>query len=236
MDGSRTCGFVMAFAALGLAVLAACGSAPPPDGAAAPGDDAVVQASRDPAPMDSTPAGPAPVDSARLIRADGIGAARSGMSIGALRAALPAGTTLGAAEPFMVDVQGLPVVRGPDTLFHVLVMEGDLPGDDEPITLLATRNPAFRTAEGVGPGTTLEAAAARYGAATLSYNTNDESREYASFPGYPHKNVSFRVQPPNGANHVGAYTTSGEHNQTTKYDGSARISLVMIDLQSAARN
>lgn len=225
MDDAWTCGFAMVCAALGLAVLAACGSAPPRDDAAAPGESTVVQASRD----------PAPVDSARLIRADGIGAARAGMTIGALRAALPAGTTLAAAEPFMVDVQGLPVVRGADTLFHVLVMEGDLPGDDEPITLLATRNPAFRTAEGVGPGTTLKAAAARYGAATLSYNTNDESREYASFAGYPHKNVSFRVHLADGA-HAGAYTTSGEHNQTTKYDGSARISLVMIDLQSAARD
>lgn len=188
MDDARTCGFVpmvKAFATLGpgagLAVLAACGSAPPSEGAA-PRDSTSAEAARAP-----TPADPASTDSTRLIRPDGIGAARSGMTIGALRAALPAGTTPGAAEPFMVDVQDLPVVRGTDTLFHLLVMEGDLPGDDEPITLLATRNPAFRTAEGVGPETTLEAAAARYGAATLSYNTSDESREYASFEGYPHK-------------------------------------------------
>ena len=207
----------------GLVLLAACGSAPPQQAATPPDSGQVAQVPD-----------PAPVDSARLIRPDGIGAARAGMTIGGLRAALPAGTTLGPPEPFMVDVQGLPVVSGADTLFHVLVMEGDAPGDDEPITLLATHNMGFRTAEGVGPGTTLDAATARYGAATLSYNTNDESREYAAFARHPHRNLSFRVRRPEGANYAGAYTTSGEHNETTKYDGSARIFLVMVDLQSAA--
>ncbi|HEX8363506.1 MAG TPA: hypothetical protein VF613_25525 [Longimicrobium sp.] len=188
----------------------------------------------EPAPPAEIPAAPearqaAPVDSGGLIRPDGIGAARRGMKIGELRAALPAGTTLGAAEPFMVDVLGLPVVRGADTLFHVLAVTGEPVGDDAPITLVATRNPAFRTAEGIGPGTTLDEAARRYGAPTLSYSTADESREYAAFAGYPHRNVRFRVA--RGEGMAGVYSTEEEYNETAKFDGSARITQVMIDLQ-----
>lgn len=186
-------------------------------------------------PADKAPAAPearqaARPDSGALIRPDGIGAARAGMKIGELRAALPAGTTLGPAEPFMVDVLGLPVVRGADTLFYVLAVAGEPMGDDAPIALVATRNPAFRTAEGIGPGTTLGEAAARYGAPTLSYSTADESREYAAFAGYPHRNVRFRVA--GGAGMAGVYSTEGEYNETARFDGSARITQVMIDLQS----
>lgn len=188
----------------------------------------------EPAPPADVPAAPearqaTPPDSGVLIRHDGIGVARAGMKIGQLRAALPAGTTLGAAETFMVDVQGLPVVRGMDTLFYVLAVTGEPVGDDAPITLLATRNPAFHTAEGVGPGTTLTEAAARYGAPTLSYSTADESREYAAFARYPHRNVRFRVGGGDGT--AGVYSTEEEYNETAKFDGSARITQVMIDLQ-----
>jgi hypothetical protein len=199
--------------------LAACEPAPPADVAAAP---EVPQAA--PKASQTTPP-----DSGVLIRHDGMGVAKAGMKIGELRAALPAGTTLGAAEAFMVDVQGLPVVRGADTLFYVLAVTGEPVGDDAPITLLATRNPAFRTAEGIGPGTTLAEAAARYGAPTLSYSTADESREYAAFARYPHQNVRFRVGAGDGT--AGVYSTEEEYNETTKFDGSARISQVMIDLQ-----
>ncbi len=186
--------------------LAACEPAPPADLPAAP------QASQ-----------PAP---APLIRPDGIGEARAGMKIGELRAALPAGTTLGAAEPYMVDILGLPVVRGADTLYYVLAVAGEPVGDDAPVTLLATQSPAFRTAEGIGPGTTLDVAAARYGAPTLSYSTADESREYAAFAGYPHRNVRFRVSGREGM--AGVYSTEEEYNETAKFDGSARITQVMV--------
>src|SRR5690606_36262984 len=54
------------------------------------------------------------LDSARLIRPDGIGHARAGMTIGALRAALPADMTLGDPAPFMVDILAMPVMRASD--------------------------------------------------------------------------------------------------------------------------
>ncbi|HEX7242689.1 MAG TPA: hypothetical protein VF263_20540, partial [Longimicrobiaceae bacterium] len=169
-----------------------------------------------------------------LIGPDGVGEARRGMTIGRLRAALPPGTVLGPPEPFMVDVAGLPVVRGADTLYHVLVVSGEPGGDDAPVTLLATRNRSFRTAEGVGPGTTLGEASAAYGAATLSYSTGDESREYASFARFPHPGIRFRVEPGASASGTaGVYASEEEYNRTTEHDRSARISLVLVDLRPA---
>lgn len=172
---------------------------------------------------------PEPAGHERLIRPDGIGEARAGMTIGALRGSLPPGTTLGPAAPFMVDVMGAPVVRGGDTLYHVLVVAGEPAGDDAPITMLATSNPSFRTAEGVGPGTSLADASAVYGAATLSYSTSDESREYASFAGYPQPGIRFRVSA-GDSGPAGVYRTEEEYNETSEYDPAARISLVIVDL------
>jgi hypothetical protein len=154
------------------------------------------------------------------------------MTIGELRAALPPRTTLGAAAPFMVDISALPVVRGADTLYRVLVASGEPSDDGAPISMVATRNPSFRTAEGVGPGTTLAEAKAAYGAATLSYSTNDESREYAAFADYPHPEIHFRVDAGSSATgFAGRYSTHGEYNTTREYDPSARISLITVDLR-----
>lgn len=175
---------------------------------------------------------PAPRPAAALIGPTGIGEARAGMTIGELRAALPAGTTLGAAAPFMVDIDALPVVRGADTLYRVLVVSGEPSDDGAPVSTVATRNAAFRTAEGIGPGSTLAEAAAAYGAPTLSYRTDDESREYATFARYPHPEVHFRVGAGSDASGLaGRYDTHGEYNTTRDYDPDARISLVMVDLR-----
>jgi hypothetical protein len=94
-----------------------------------------------------------------------------------------------------------------------------------------TSHPDFRTAEGVGPATPLGEAARIYGAPTLSYNVNDESREYASFPDYPSGNVLFRVGPDSTGSPVGRYTTRGEVATTTAFDGDARIRYVLVLLR-----
>lgn len=195
---------------------------------ARPGDAASL-----PATAETVEAGQAPAaDANRLIRPDGIGAARPGMTVGGLRAALPPGTTLGAPETYMVDIVGLPVVQGADTLYHVLFGNGEPTGDDAPVTMVATRNPAFRTAQGVGPGTTLADAAAAYGAAKVAYSMDNESREYASFANFPHPDVQFRVdQADPGMGFVGRYATQEGYNETTEYDPAGRISMVSVDLR-----
>lgn len=215
-----------------LAAAAASLTACEPD--AGPGDAASLPATS--ATAETVAARPAtPADADRLIRPDGIGAARAGMTVGQLRAALPAGTTLGAPETYMVDVVGLPEVQGADTLYHVLFGNGEPTGDAAAVTMVATRNPAFRTAEGVGPGTTLAEASAAYGAATISYSIDNESREYASFAGFPHTGVRFRVEPANPETGlVGSYGTQEEYNETAEYDPAGRISMVSVDLRGPA--
>lgn len=207
--------------------LAACQSgADERDAVPTPAGPSIAETPRaDGAPPPSAPS----ADAGRLISPNGIGEARVGMTVGALRAALPGGTTLGPAEPFMVDIAGLPVVHDADTLYYALVFSGEPAGEDTPLLSVATRSTAFRTAEGVGPGTTLTEAVAAHGAATLSYNTNDESREHAAFAGYPHRGVLFRVGA-GGSGMAGTYATQGEYNETTTYAGDARILLVSVDL------
>jgi hypothetical protein len=190
-----------------------------------------VAAGSDPTPAAQTsPDRPSP--DAGFIGPEGIGEARVGMSIGDLRAALPDESTIGPAAPFMVDIQALPIVRGADTLYYVLAGSDEPTGEYAPIRTVATLNESFRTAEGVGPGTTLAAAAAIYGPAKLRYNTEDESREYVSFAGYPSENVLFRARAAGDEfAMVGVYATQAQHNETAEYDPSALISMVIVSLQ-----
>jgi hypothetical protein len=165
-----------------------------------------------------------------MIRQDGIGAARAGMTIGQLRAALPPEQELGQPEPYMVDIDGMPVVEGTDTLYHVLIVSGESSADDAAINLVATSDTKFQTVEGIGPGSTLAEAAAAYGPPTLSYNTNDESREYAVHPRAP-KRLRFRVGPDSTSVFAGIYADGGEYVETTRYHPDARIRMVMIHMR-----
>lgn len=167
------------------------------------------------------------VDPDRLIRRDGIAHAAAGMTVGDLRAALPAGVSLGSARPYMVDMAAMPVTAGGDTLYMVLIARGEWSRDDAHINLLATADTTFRTMEGIGPGSTLAEAAAIYGAPTLTYSTNDESREYATFPALS-PTIRVRVRPANDTDSfAGIYTTAGEYNETTRYNAGV-IGMVLV--------
>lgn len=197
-----------------LALVAACDPAPAED----PGADL----SR------AQPAMRPPPRPDRLIRADGVGLARIGMTIGQLRASLPPNLRLGERSSFMVDIDGMPVVEGGDTLYRVLILAGEPAADDAIIELLATSHPGFRTGENVGPGSTLAEAAAKYGQPTLSYSINDESREYAAFDALP-PGIMLRVtSAADSLPFAGVYGSEGEYNETTRYHSDARISMVLV--------
>lgn len=165
---------------------------------------------------------------AHMIRPDGIGDARIGMTIGELRAVLRPPVTVGPLEPYMVDIDALPVVQGNDTVYHVLIVAGEPWSDDAPIELLATSHHGIRTEDGVGPGDRLADAAAAWGEPRLSYNTNDESREWATFPALP-PSIMVRVMPADDtAPFAGIYATQDEFNETDRYDPAARITMVLV--------
>ena len=167
-----------------------------------------------------------------LIAGDGIGSARAGMTVAEFRAALPTGTNTGELDQrFMVDLTAVPVIMETDTLYYLLFSQVDALSDTMHLQLVATLNPQVRTAEGVGPGTSIGEAARKYGEPTLSYSTNDESREYAKFRRYPASNVLFRVGPGEGdAFFAGKYATEGEYNETTSFDRAATIRMILVDL------
>lgn len=154
------------------------------------------------------------------------------MTVADFRAALPTGTNIGELDQrFMVDLTAVPIVMGTDTLYYLLFPQLDALSDTLHLQLVATLNPQVRTAEDVGPGTSIGEAARKYGEPTLSYSTNDESREYARFPRYPARNALFRVGPGQGdAFFAGKYATEGEYNETTSFDPAATIKMILVDL------
>jgi hypothetical protein len=212
-------------AVVSVCLIALCGCRAESDEAALEPADTLTAT----APDTASSAPPPPIASP-VIRSDGIGVARLGMRIRDLRSALPAGTTLGDLSPFMVDVNALPVVQGADTLYYVLIPSGEPSTEDSPIDVLATTHPAFRTNQGVGPGSTLAEAASIYGMPTLSYHTEDESREYARFPALP-STILIRVGPSSAGSFAGVYMTEEaeeSYHETTRYDDSARVLMVMV--------
>jgi len=214
-----------------LGALLACGGGRDPDPAAT---DQQPAATADTVAS----AAPAPTTGATLvIGPDGIGEARPGRTLGQVRSALPDGARVGGLDAgFMVDVAALPIIHGADTLYYLLVPAGTTPQTEPdeatPVQLVATRSAHVRTAEGVGPGTTLAEAARVYGPPTLSWHVDDESREYAAFPDHPGERIRFRVAPASDDSaFAGVYQTTAEYNRTTRYDPAARIHMVLIDLQ-----
>ena len=167
-----------------------------------------------------------------VIGESGIGYARRGMTLRALRDSLPPAIRLGDLdERFMVDISALPVIAGSDTLYHLLFSSLEAVNDSLHLEMVATLNPGARTTDGLGPGTTLADFAARHGPLTLAYSVNDESREYVHFGSQP-GNMYFRVRPPaDDRAFAGVYATSSEYNTTTRYAPDARILMVIVDLR-----
>lgn len=172
-----------------------------------------------------------------LITAARLGPARLGMTLGDLKAEVEAtygnGVTFVPTPNFMVDLGAIAVTRGDETLFHVLHFAGDPLTDNDPITLLLTTNPRFKTAAGVGPGTRLSVAESVYGEATLAHNPDNEMRESARFANFEPLSVTFRT---NGfsetdAGLAGIYgePTQGSFYETTQYRDDATIRAVMLD-------
>jgi hypothetical protein len=211
--------------AVAVSLSAGCGSG----GSASPATDDTAShepAAAAPAGAWETAPGEAQIDSG------GIGAARVGTTLAGIREALPPDLRLGDLDTgFMVDLNAIPVLRGEDTLYYLVFWADETPDDGSVPLLAATDHTEVRTGEGIGPGSTLAEAATQYGSPTLAYNAMDEMREYASFPGYRHTRVRFRVAPGDTVMLAGRYTNEDDYGETTRFDGNARIMMVFVDLR-----
>lgn len=170
----------------------------------------------------------APIAKDLTISADDIGTAKLGTTFGQLKQVLGSNAEFTVVSPFMVDLDAIAVSKSGKVQYYILYPAGTTFSDANSIELLLTENPNFRTFEGVGPGTSLEQAEAVYGEATLSYNTQNESREQVRFTNQPAENLVFQPTAPN-QDFAGIYPSpSGEYNQTKKFQETASIRSVLV--------
>jgi hypothetical protein len=165
-----------------------------------------------------------------LISVEGIGEARVGMTLGELRKKLAGKAELGEDTPLMVDFNAIPVSQNGEVQYYILHFATEPLTDSDPISFLMTKNPKYRTAEGVGPETPIAQAESVYGKATLNYNTDNESREYIRFANLPGRSLSFRTNGSPGS-FAGIYESAqdGSYYETQKFREDAAISSVMVD-------
>lgn len=162
------------------------------------------------------------------ISEKGIGAAQLGMTLGELKQSLGAGATFTEKSPFMVDFDAIEVSQGGEVQFYLLHLEKQPLKDTDLIQGILTRNPKYRTSEGVGAGTSIAQAEQIYGKATLSYNIQNEGREYARFEREPARNISFATG--NGNQEAaGVYpAATSEYNETQQFRPDAKIQSVLV--------
>ncbi|TAD77850.1 MAG: hypothetical protein EA001_09065 [Oscillatoriales cyanobacterium] len=170
----------------------------------------------------------APIDPARLIAANGIGPVRLGMTLAQAKRVMGANVRWENTPNFMVDFGAIAVKSGSTVLFYV-VYEADRPlRDRDSISILMTQNPAYKTGEGVGPSTSIARVASIYGPATLSFNWDDEGREYVRFANQP-SSMLFRTQGrPNDFDGRYPATQGDAFHSTTTYRPTAAISAVWV--------
>lgn len=170
-----------------------------------------------------------PASKEQLISADGIGVARVGMTLGELKQLLAGKAEFTVKSPFIVDFDAIAVSTGGKDQFYILYPTLLRLAETDVIEALVTDNPNYRTAEGVGPGTLIKDAQTAYGDASLSYNSQNESREYVKFAKLNTKAIAFRVKPPQGKSVAGVYSASkGELKQTKDFQKNATINLVEV--------
>lgn len=159
---------------------------------------------------------------ADLISSTGVGNAIVGSTLAQLKAQLGPQYTFEEAGQILVDVKGYNVIRDGRVIFvaAAAVGTGDLT-PNEPLDVFLVE-PGAVTAEGIGPDSTIDDAVAAYGAVTLSFSPDNESREFANFENQPDR-LFFRT----GSGPVAGIYADGETETTTYRDG-ATISSVWV--------
>lgn len=177
---------------------------------------------------DSPAASPTVAAENTVISEKGVGAAQLGMTVGQLKQVLGDSATFTEKSPFMVDFDAIEVSQGGEVQFYLLHLAKQPLSDSDLVQGILTKNPKFRTAEGVGAETPIAQAEQSYGKATLSYNIQNESREYARFERQPAPNISFATG--NGNQQpAGVYpAATSEYNETGQFRPDAKIQSVLV--------
>lgn len=163
-----------------------------------------------------------------VISETGIGSVQLGMTIAQLRQILGTSAEFVVQAPFMVDFDAIAVRQNGQVQYYILYLAGQQPNENQPIQGLLTMNSRYKTAAGVGVGVSIAQAESAYGKATLSYNTENESREYARFERQPADNISFGTG--NGAQQTaGVYPPgNGTFRETQEFRSDAVIQSILV--------
>ncbi|MEC4984207.1 MAG: hypothetical protein SAJ37_18300 [Oscillatoria sp. PMC 1068.18] len=176
-----------------------------------------------------------PPSPTQTISANSIGEAKIGMTLGELKTLLKDEAEFKVVTPFMVDLDAISVSKNGEIQYYIAYFSYEPITDSDPIKILLTDNPNYRTSAGVGPKTLVKEAESVYGDAKLKYNSDYESREYIEFAQQPATNIVFRSNGSLAASKgfAGIYGNSkdeyGSYFETTKYRDDAAISSIMID-------
>ncbi len=203
-----------------LLLAAACGDSGDTD--TTPGTQGQVtatdQATTTPTVSDATPSNP-------LIQPGFLGPARAGLTETELRAQLGDEFELVPAAAVIENTEGFTALKGGVVQFHALHLVGEGPELD----LLVTDNPAYRTAEAVGPGTTLDEATTIYGTITLSLGATGQARELIEFSGGPDPSIVFTAVGPSIGETAGIYPDPVEaFAETTVYQPGSTVGQVWV--------
>lgn len=179
-------------------------------------------------PFGFTPAADAQTTTA--ITPTGVGSAVVGSTVAQLRTQLGPDYTVTFAGTVLVDVQGYEIRKAGELVFIAAAVTGvDRPAPDEPLEVFIVDNPGPATTAGISVGSTVTDAVAVYGAATLSFNVNTESREFASFARQP-ANISFRT---GVAGDAGIFPPSdAEFQETTEFKPAAPIVSIWVQCRT----
>ncbi|MDB9372825.1 DUF1176 domain-containing protein [Nodularia sphaerocarpa] len=167
----------------------------------------------------------------QLITPKNVGSAKLSMTLGELKQVLGEGATF-EPTPLGVDAgEGIKVTQDGNVQYLLGFAQGKPITNNSQITMITVENPNYRTSAGVGAGTPLKEAITAYGQATLSYNLNNEGREYIKFARGlgADTGVLIRSNQWTITEFAGIYPDpQSEFNQTQKYQDHAAIGSITI--------
>ena len=158
-----------------------------------------------------------------LISEEGIGYAKLGMTFGRLKAILGSKTTYKDVT-LDVGMKAKAIVVDTYIQYYILFPTWKNLADTDTISILATNNPLYHTAEGIGPGSSIKAGAKRYGNAVLSYHSDRAVEELIRYQFKPQALWFSRYSP----SKAGIYTGIKSFNTTSTYNANCAIEFVGV--------
>ena len=158
-----------------------------------------------------------------LVTDMGIGKAQIGMTYGRLKAVL--GKRVGFRDVDLgIGMKAKGVFVKGIIQYYILYPSFKYLEPTDVISVLATNNPRYKTADGIGPGTLIKDAVAIYGPATLTYQQTNSREELIHFKNKPQTMWFARYEQLK----AGEYKTEKPFNITRKYRPDAQIEFIGV--------